>query len=930
MLIRGLRHLCCVCLAVLPWVAAAGASLDEIRTMVSARRWAEAEAAISAQLPAQVDPAQADAATLRLLAMRARTLSGQGKRPDALALREVLVPAMEARLGETDFDTVAELRSLAAHYYYFDRLDEALRTARVAAVRSRLAFGPEHRLALMAESTLAQLMAAQGNPESASLLALNVLDRGRSSRQAPEFLDGLRFSAAQSLRAARRYEDAVPLLRESYEFRRHSLGANRAETIDAGVQLAWTLARVGQDELALDFAREQAELAERSLGAEAETSLWAASVHAELLGRAQRYQDAMPLYESTLTRLARHGWGKLYADTVTLAIEHGLEAGVASPCAHLSSLLATAEAASADSTLRANAVESSAYCRVLAGDLDGARERLETRLEQAPASPGTEIDRARLEQRLAALLMAQGRQEQARPWLEAAQQLAEDLRARSLLVRRGGLADWVEDRPWMASTRTLIRLLAEAGESEAAFAAAESIKARRLIELAQRNDEIAGLPAEQQSAARQARGTLEAAQFDLALALEAGQRAAAEARVTQAEQALARLLSPLAARAELPAARSGEVFIHLVADGPYLVVLARDTEGTRSWISRPGQAAALVRAARRALGVEREPDHLWRLPDGRLLSQPLRPAAPGKRVRDAQALAEIADALAPAIDAALASGQKLVVSPDAAYAWLPLEALPWQGGRLGQQARIAYSHSAAWAELAHKLAARAPASDDLIAIGVESPRLARDGLDWRLARLDWPALPGVKSETDAIARHFSAQNATFLHDEGASVSALQALARKGRLTSARWIHVAAHAWFSDASPELSALVLGDGPQAPPSPTRGYLTTAELRSWELRAELVVLSACTSAGSGNRAGEGLSGLVHAILSAGAAGSIVSLWPVEDRATAALMDGLYRGLAAGAAPDAALTQAKRRLAASGHPPRDWAGFVYYGAPR
>jgi len=930
MSIRGLRHLCCVCLAVLPWVALAGPSLDEIRALVSARQWAEAEAALSAQLPAQIDPAQADPATLRLLAMRARTLSGQGRRPEALTLREALVPAMEARLGETDFDTLAELRSLAAHYYYFDRLDEALRTARVAAVRSRLAFGPEHRLSLMAESTLAQLMAAQGNPEAAAWFALKVLERGRNSRQAPEFLDSLRFSAAQSLRAARRYEEAVPLFRESYEYRRATHGAERQDTLDAGVQLAWTLSRVGQDELALDFARELAERAEASLGRSAESSLWAASVYAELLGRSQRYEDAMALYARTLARLAGQSTGKLYADTITLAIEHGLEAGDASACAHLSSLLATAREASADSTLRANAVASSAYCRVLAGDLRDGRERLEAALAQAPDTPGSEIDRARLQQRLAALLIADGEPDQARGLLVAAQQQAEALRARSPLLRRGGLADWVEDRPWLATTRTLVRLLAEAGEAQAAFAVAESIKARRLIELAERNQDIANLPAPQADAARQARQTLEAAQFELALALDGGERALAEARVAQAEQDLARLLRPALASPTLPAPRSDEVFVHLVADGPDLVVLARDAQGTRGWITRLGDAEPLVAAARRALGVERQANHLWRLPNGRLIEQPLRPPGPAQRVRDGEALLGFAAALAPAVQPAVAAGQRVMVSADSAYAWLPLEALPWNGSRLGLLAQIAYAHSAAWAERTRSLLTRPQASGGLVSIGVESPRLAREGLDWRLAQLDWPRLPGVQAETEAIARHLAAWPVTHLTDAQAGAAGLQRLARQGGLASARWIHIAAHAWFSDASPELSSLVLGDVEQAPASPTRGYLTAAELRSWDLRAELVVLSACTSAGSGNRAGEGLSGLVHAILSAGAAGSIVSLWPVEDRATAALMDGLYRGIAAGAAPDAALAQARRSLAAQGYPPRDWAGFVYYGAPR
>ena len=50
------------------------------------------------------------------------------------------------------------------------------------------------------------------------------------------------------------------------------------------------------------------------------------------------------------------------------------------------------------------------------------------------------------------------------------------------------------------------------------------------------------------------------------------------------------------------------------------------------------------------------------------------------------------------------------------------------------------------------------------------------------------------------------------------------------------------------------------------------------------ELVVISACESA-SDIRAGEGVYGLKRAIVS-GARSSLLSLWKVDDRATAAFM--------------------------------------------
>jgi CHAT domain-containing protein len=59
------------------------------------------------------------------------------------------------------------------------------------------------------------------------------------------------------------------------------------------------------------------------------------------------------------------------------------------------------------------------------------------------------------------------------------------------------------------------------------------------------------------------------------------------------------------------------------------------------------------------------------------------------------------------------------------------------------------------------------------------------------------------------------------------------------------------------------------------------------------------------------------------------VVSLWPVADAPTARLMEQFYRRLGQGQRPAAALAAARRELQRQGAPARDWAGFVYYGAP-
>ena len=59
------------------------------------------------------------------------------------------------------------------------------------------------------------------------------------------------------------------------------------------------------------------------------------------------------------------------------------------------------------------------------------------------------------------------------------------------------------------------------------------------------------------------------------------------------------------------------------------------------------------------------------------------------------------------------------------------------------------------------------------------------------------------------------------------------------------------------------------------------------------ELVVISGCESGKGQVEAGEGVYGLKRAIAVAGARSSLLSLWKVDDRATAAFMISFYQRL-------------------------------------
>jgi CHAT domain-containing protein len=93
---------------------------------------------------------------------------------------------------------------------------------------------------------------------------------------------------------------------------------------------------------------------------------------------------------------------------------------------------------------------------------------------------------------------------------------------------------------------------------------------------------------------------------------------------------------------------------------------------------------------------------------------------------------------------------------------------------------------------------------------------------------------------------------------------------------------------------------------------GYLTAAEATGMDLEGtELVTLSACETGLGDVRSGEGVYGLQRAFTVAGSRSTLLSLWKVNDAATAAFMADYYSRLRAGLGRSEALvaTQAAFR---------------------
>lgn len=113
---------------------------------------------------------------------------------------------------------------------------------------------------------------------------------------------------------------------------------------------------------------------------------------------------------------------------------------------------------------------------------------------------------------------------------------------------------------------------------------------------------------------------------------------------------------------------------------------------------------------------------------------------------------------------------------------------------------------------------------------------------------------------------------------------------------------------------------------------GVLTAGEISRIDLRGlQLVVLSACQT-GLGDVTNEGVMGLQRGFKKAGAQTILMSLWPVNDRATAQLMQTFYEHLMEGAnirrAFLAAQSDLRRRYASTPNAEQLWGAFILLDA--
>jgi len=151
----------------------------------------------------------------------------------------------------------------------------------------------------------------------------------------------------------------------------------------------------------------------------------------------------------------------------------------------------------------------------------------------------------------------------------------------------------------------------------------------------------------------------------------------------------------------------------------------------------------------------------------------------------------------------------------------------------------------------------------------------------------------------------------------------------GDLAQYRYVHFATHGLLDSERPGLSSLVLSMV-DAQGRTENGFLRANDIYNMKLPAELVVLSACQTGLGKEVKGEGLIGLTRGFMYAGARRVVVSLWSVNDKATADLMEKFYRRmLKDNERPAAALRAAQIEMwkQKAWQSPYYWSAFVIQG---
>ena len=142
----------------------------------------------------------------------------------------------------------------------------------------------------------------------------------------------------------------------------------------------------------------------------------------------------------------------------------------------------------------------------------------------------------------------------------------------------------------------------------------------------------------------------------------------------------------------------------------------------------------------------------------------------------------------------------------------------------------------------------------------------------------------------------------------------------------RIIHLGTHTEINVKSPMLSRLILSRSDNED-----GYLHAYELYNLPLRAELAVLTACETGVGKSSESEGVLSMAHGFAYAGCPSLIMSLWEIDEKTSAQIIEDFYAYLSDGMAKNEAIRKAKLNYIEKNEGelvnPYYWSGLVLFG---
>lgn len=290
---------------------------------------------------------------------------------------------------------------------------------------------------------------------------------------------------------------------------------------------------------------------------------------------------------------------------------------------------------------------------------------------------------------------------------------------------------------------------------------------------------------------------------------------------------------------------------------------------------------------------------------------------------------ELYDLLVKPAELQLQGKETICIIPDGVLWELPFQAMqPGQGRYLIEDYAVYYAPSlSVLAEIGRKKKEAKHASPSLLAFGnpiiggetVAQLREVRRGESFT-------PLPDAETEVRNLARIFGPQRSKVFTGAQADESSFRALA-----PAYQALYFATHGVLDNRHPLYSYLLLAKTGED----DDGLLEAREIMNLNLRADLVVLSACETARGRIGAGEGVVGMSWAFFAAGCRTMVATQWEINSASAAEMMVKFYQRLLPATGREriskaSALRQAAIELMQDRRyrHPSYWAGFIMVGS--